>query len=418
MHLVTVREMPVSHEPGHDPCLLFAGGSGSDLRRRRERVTAGVMVRGLGLYEGLLSRLLIDITAPADDPFYRATEDLDRFHPGDVLTARPVQVRMLRHPVRADAWQVRFRSTDTRGGAVAGVTTVMVPRRPFDGSVRPLLSYQPAIDSLGPTGDPRLPETVQFGGERMGIYFVELGPDLRTMRVVYDRAGSALAELDPQTVDWPTVLSGANWLHGCGITAALGPGPATALAAAIGYYRATLGDVGTSIPSHRVTVRFDPAAVARFGGLDIVVNTAAVFPTPAPGTPHEQVWALAMSVNVTSNHVLADEAPEHLLDIGDEGVQVDHSRLHDLAPAEREELLRECGRPLRRLMDLLDVVAATVMLGKVRQQEIGVPADRGEDVVEVVRHAARQLPDRLHLLGLPELALQRGAARSQTEAPG
>src|SRR5207247_4741690 len=35
-------------------------------------------------------------------------------------------------------------------------------------------------------------EWIARGGERLGIYFVEPGADLRTMRVVYDRAGSAL----------------------------------------------------------------------------------------------------------------------------------------------------------------------------------------------------------------------------------
>ncbi len=30
----------------------------------------------------------------------------------------------------------------------------MIPRRPFDGPARPLLSYQCAIDSLGATADP------------------------------------------------------------------------------------------------------------------------------------------------------------------------------------------------------------------------------------------------------------------------
>jgi rhamnose utilization protein RhaD (predicted bifunctional aldolase and dehydrogenase)/NAD(P)-dependent dehydrogenase (short-subunit alcohol dehydrogenase family) len=50
------------------------------------------------------------------------------------------------------------------------------------------------------------------------------------------------------------------------------------------------------------------AAVRQFGGLDIVINTAAVYPTPAPGTPVERVWAQALALNVTSNHVLADEA--------------------------------------------------------------------------------------------------------------
>jgi rhamnulose-1-phosphate aldolase/alcohol dehydrogenase len=50
------------------------------------------------------------------------------------------------------------------------------------------------------------------------------------------------------------------------------------------------------------------AAVRQFGGLDIVINTAAVYPTPASGTPIETVWTQALAVNVTGNHVLVDEA--------------------------------------------------------------------------------------------------------------
>jgi NAD(P)-dependent dehydrogenase (short-subunit alcohol dehydrogenase family) len=60
----------------------------------------------------------------------------------------------------------------------------------------------------------------------------------------------------------------------------------------------------TSRESIRAAVR---AAVLQFGGIDILVNTAAVYPTPAPGTPVEDVWALTLRVNVTSNHVLAEE---------------------------------------------------------------------------------------------------------------
>ena len=33
------------------------------------------------------------------------------------------------------------------------------------------------------------------------------------------------------------------------------------------------------------------ATVERFGGIDIVVNTAAIYPTPPPGTPPEDVWS-------------------------------------------------------------------------------------------------------------------------------
>jgi hypothetical protein len=126
----------------------------TDLRTRRERVAALVMVRGLDLYERLKSRVLVDVTRPGEDPFYRVPEKLDSSRPGEVLDARPVEVRAFRRVVRADAWQVKFRSTGTRGNAVSGVTTVMIPRRPFSGSVRPLLSYQCAIDSLGAAADP------------------------------------------------------------------------------------------------------------------------------------------------------------------------------------------------------------------------------------------------------------------------
>src|SRR5437016_1789447 len=103
----------------------------TDLRSRRKRVAARVMVRGLDLGERLMSRMLAEVTPPADDPFYRVPENLEAFCPGEVLDGRPVEVRWFRRLVKADAWQVKFRSTDIRGGAVSGVTTVMVPRRPF-----------------------------------------------------------------------------------------------------------------------------------------------------------------------------------------------------------------------------------------------------------------------------------------------
>ena len=76
-------------------------------------------------------------------------------------------------------------------------------------------------------------EWIVRGGDRLGIYFVEPGADLRAMRVVYDRAGSAFARIEPRAFDWRRVLAGADWFHSSGITAALGDGPAATLAAAI-----------------------------------------------------------------------------------------------------------------------------------------------------------------------------------------
>ena len=66
------------------------------------------------------------------------------------------------------------------------------------------------------------------GGERMGIYFVESGADLRAMRVVYDRAGSSFSQIAPDEVDWESLLHGAAWLHLSGITSALSDGAARA----------------------------------------------------------------------------------------------------------------------------------------------------------------------------------------------
>jgi 2-dehydro-3-deoxygluconokinase len=85
------------------------------------------------------------------------------------------------------------------------------------------------------------------GGERLGLYFVEPGADLRTMRVVYDRSGSAFAQLDPDSIDWSTILADASWFHSTGITPALGEGPARALAAALLRARASRAPVSLDL---------------------------------------------------------------------------------------------------------------------------------------------------------------------------
>jgi len=60
------------------------------------------------------------------------------------------------------------------------------------------------------------------GGDRLGIYFVEKGASQRASKVIYDRAGSAIALAKREEFDWPELLSGADWFHFTGITPALG----------------------------------------------------------------------------------------------------------------------------------------------------------------------------------------------------
>jgi len=64
------------------------------------------------------------------------------------------------------------------------------------------------------------------GGDRLGIYFLEHGAVSRGSKVVYDRAGSALAEIQPGMIDWDTVFQGADWFHWTGITPAISAGAA------------------------------------------------------------------------------------------------------------------------------------------------------------------------------------------------
>jgi 2-dehydro-3-deoxygluconokinase len=60
------------------------------------------------------------------------------------------------------------------------------------------------------------------GGSRLGIYFAETGASQRPSTVVYDRAHSAVSEIEPASVEWDRVFDGAAWFHCTGITPALG----------------------------------------------------------------------------------------------------------------------------------------------------------------------------------------------------
>ena len=74
---------------------------------------------------------------------------------------------------------------------------------------------------------------VVYGGDRVGIYYLETGAVARGSKVVYDRANSAIAEIKPGMVDWRKVLAGADWFHWTGITPALSQGAADACLEAI-----------------------------------------------------------------------------------------------------------------------------------------------------------------------------------------
>jgi len=71
------------------------------------------------------------------------------------------------------------------------------------------------------------------GGDRMGIYFLENGAVARASKVIYDRANSAIAQIQPGMIDWKTIFQDAQWFHWTGITPAISQGAADACLEAI-----------------------------------------------------------------------------------------------------------------------------------------------------------------------------------------
>lgn len=72
-----------------------------------------------------------------------------------------------------------------------------------------------------------------FGGDRLGIYFLETGAVARGSKVVYDRAHSSVSEIKPGMVDWENALKDADWFHWTGITPAISQGAADACLEAV-----------------------------------------------------------------------------------------------------------------------------------------------------------------------------------------
>jgi 2-dehydro-3-deoxygluconokinase len=148
------------------------------------------------------------------------------------------------------------------------------------------------------------------GGERMGIYFVEKGSDLRPMRVVYDRAGSAFSQIDPAELDWPALLQGAEWLHLSGITPALGDGPARAALDAAGAARASGVKVSVDL-NYRPALwgGRDPKTVvpALVRDCDLLIGNpgaaAAMLGVDAgEGDPHDPAFVRAAAGRIAAEH--------------------------------------------------------------------------------------------------------------------
>ncbi len=61
------------------------------------------------------------------------------------------------------------------------------------------------------------------GGDRIGIYFLEIGASARPSKVIYDRANSAIATANVSMFDWDAIFKDVHWFHWTGISPAISP---------------------------------------------------------------------------------------------------------------------------------------------------------------------------------------------------
>jgi rhamnose utilization protein RhaD (predicted bifunctional aldolase and dehydrogenase)/NAD(P)-dependent dehydrogenase (short-subunit alcohol dehydrogenase family) len=116
------------------------------------------------------------------------------------------------------------------------------------------------------------------------------------------------------------------------------------------------------------------ATVKQFGGIDILINTAAMFPSSPDGIISDALWALTLEVNVTANYLLADEAYKIFTEQGiDVSVVLTSSanavvakrgtEAYDVSKAALSHLVRELAVTYAPLVRVNGISPATVVKG-------------------------------------------------------
>jgi rhamnose utilization protein RhaD (predicted bifunctional aldolase and dehydrogenase)/NAD(P)-dependent dehydrogenase (short-subunit alcohol dehydrogenase family) len=116
------------------------------------------------------------------------------------------------------------------------------------------------------------------------------------------------------------------------------------------------------------------ATIKQFGGIDILINTAALFPSSPDGVISDAQWALTLEVNVTANYLLADEAAKIFAEQGIDAsvvltssanavVAKRGSEAYDVSKAALSHLVRELAVALSPKVRVNGISPATVVKG-------------------------------------------------------
>jgi rhamnose utilization protein RhaD (predicted bifunctional aldolase and dehydrogenase)/NAD(P)-dependent dehydrogenase (short-subunit alcohol dehydrogenase family) len=114
--------------------------------------------------------------------------------------------------------------------------------------------------------------------------------------------------------------------------------------------------------------------VAAYGGLDVLINTAALFPSSTDGNISDEQWGVTLDVNVTANYLLADEAARILRDQNLDAsivltssanavVAKRGSEAYDVSKAALSHLVRELAISLAPKIRVNGISPATVIKG-------------------------------------------------------
>ena len=147
-------------------------------------------------------------------------------------------------------------------------------------------------------------DKIVFGGDRLGIYFLETGAVARGSKVIYDRANSAIAQVKPGMIDWTSVFKDVQWFHWTGITPAISQGAADACLEAVKVasdmgitistdlnYRAKLWKYG--VPSEKVMTPLTEYCDVILGNEEDAEKHFGIHPEGVDVTQGESVSALA-----------------------------------------------------------------------------------------------------------------------------
>jgi len=116
------------------------------------------------------------------------------------------------------------------------------------------------------------------------------------------------------------------------------------------------------------------AASLAFGGIDILINTAAIFPSSASGEITDEMWSDTLALNVTANYLLADEAARLFEEQGLHGnivftssanavVAKRGSEAYDVSKAALSHLIRELAVSMAPNVRVNGISPATLVRG-------------------------------------------------------